>query len=86
MVVGFRCLLILEVAVVGAYQLDAILLCELYQDLVCFLLQGECLAVGDDVRVLDLMTLELQIIVIAKQVVIPLAGLSCPVDVAFQYL
>ena len=71
MVVRFGILLVHKVAVVGANQLHAVLLCQLYQHLVGLLLQWECLAVGAYRWVGNLMALQLQIVVVAPQVLMP---------------
>ena len=73
-------------AVVGADEFYAIFLGETDKRLISFLLQRERLPVGNEIRVLHLMTLELKIIIIAKQVMIPLTCLTRTVDVAFQDL
>ncbi len=86
MVVRLGSLLVLEVAVVGTNQLDAIFLGKLDEYLVRLLLQGESLAVGEDGRVRDLMALQLQVIVIAEDTVIPLASLPRPLDVPVENL
>ena len=85
-VVGFGGLLVLKVDVVGADHLDAILLGKLQQHLVGLLLQGVGLAVGQYGGILHLMALQLQIVVVAKHPVIPLAGLTGSFDVALDDL
>lgn len=85
-VVSLGGVLVLEVAVVGADELYAIFARELYEDLVGFLLQGKSLAVGDNVGIFDLMALQLEIVVVAKDAVIPLYGFTGTVDVTFQNL
>ena len=75
-VVGLGRLLVLEVHVVGADDLDAILLGQLQQHTVGLLLQGKGLTVGQDCGVLHLVTLQLQVVVVAKHAMIPLAGLA----------
>ena len=84
---GLSRLLVLEVAVVGADELDAIFPSHLDEHLVGLLLQLESLAVGQErKRFLHLMALKLQIVVVAKEIMIPLASLTSSLDVAMQYL
>ena len=83
---GFGGLLVLKVDVVGADHLDAILLGKLQQHLVGLLLQGVGLAVGQYGGILHLMALQLQIVVVAKHTVIPLAGLTGSFDIALDDL
>ena len=86
-VVGLSRLLVLEVAVVGTYELDAVFPSHLYEHLVGLLLQLESLAVGQErKRFLHLVALKLQIVVVAKEIMIPLASLAGSLDVAMQYL
>ena len=59
MVVGLGILLVDEVHVVGADELDAILVGQLNEHLVGLLLQGEGVAVGADVGVFHLVALQL---------------------------
>ena len=59
---------------------------QLYQHLVGLLLQGERLTVSPLRRVLHLVTLQLQVVVVAKQIVIPLHGLTGTGHIAFQDL
>ena len=86
MVVGFGILLIHEVGIVGTHQFDAILMGQLNQHLVGFFLHGECLAVGTDGGVFHLVTLQLQIVVVAKHPLVPLNGLAGSGNVAIQNL
>ena len=86
MVVGFGRLLILKVAVVGADHLDAVLGGQFEDHLVGLLLHGECLAVGHDVGVFDLVALYLEVVVVAEHAPVPLDSLSRAVDVPAQYL
>ena len=86
MVVGFGVFLVYEVRVVGAHQLDAVFLGQLHQHLVGFLLQGESLPVGPYRRVFHFMSLKLQIVVVAEQILVPLHGLPCSLHVAFENL
>ena len=81
-VVCLGVLLIYEVGVVGADELDAILVGELDEHLVGFLLQGECLSIGADGRVGHLMALQLQVVVVAEHTVVPFDGLSRTGDIA----
>ena len=86
MVVGLGVLLVHEVYIVGADELDAILMGQFYQHLVSLLLQGERLTVSPLRRVLHLMALQLKIVVVAKQIVIPLHGLTGTGHIALQNL
>ena len=83
---GLGILLVNEVTVVGTYQLYAILRGQFHQGLVRLLLQGERFAVGADAWVLHLMALQLEVIVVAEDALIPLHGLLGPLHVAFQHL
>ena len=86
MVVGLGGILVLKVNVVGADHLNAVFLGKLQQHLVGLLLQGVGLAVGQYGGILHLMALQLQIVVVAKHAVIPLAGLAGSFDIAFDDL
>ena len=87
MVVGLGCFLILEVAVVGAYQLDVKLPCHLDKFLVSTLLQLVSLAVGKQTWIIGhFMALELEIVIIAKEIVVPLASLAGSFQVIMQNL
>ena len=79
-------LLVHEMGIIGANQLDAILMSQFYHDLVGFLLQGESLTIGPDAGVFHLMALQFQVIVVAKHTMIPLNGFTCSGNIAFQYL
>ena len=83
-VVGLGILLVDEVHVVRADELDAILPGQVHEHAVGLLLQGEGLAVGTDRGVLHLVSLQLEIIVVAKDAPIPLHGLAGTVDVAVE--
>ena len=85
-VVGLGSVFVLEVAVVGAHELDAFFLGNLHQHGIGALLQGEGIAVGTDIRVFDLMTLQLEIVVVAEDPVIPSGGFLGALDVALEYL
>ena len=85
-VMRFGIILVHEVAVVGADELDAVFAGQFYEPFVGFLLQGECLAVGSLARVFDLMPLQLQVVVVAEEVLEPLHTLLRPLDVASQNL
>ena len=76
MVVSLGIFLIDEMGVIGADQLDAIFMGQLDEYLVSTLLQGERLAVGTLGRVLYFVTLQLQIVVVAKHAVIPFNGFT----------
>ena len=71
MVVRFGILLVHKVAVVGAHQFHTVFAGQLYQHLVGLLLQWECLAIGTYRRVGHLVALQLQIVVVAPQVLMP---------------
>ena len=79
------CLLVLEMAIVCANELYAIFLRELRQHLIDLLLQRVGLAIGMQRRIRDLVTLQLQVKIIAKQVVVPLHRLSRALYVAREY-
>ena len=79
-------LLVHKVAIVGAHQFHAVFLGQLYQHLVGLLLQWKCLAVGAYRRVGHLVALQLQIVVVAPQILVPLYGLACSLYVALKYL
>ena len=85
-VVGLGRLAVFEVTVVGADELDAQFFSQPYEFAVGALLQGEGLAVGHDRGVLHLVALELQIVVVAEEVVIPLCGLSRALQVSVEDL
>ena len=86
MVVGLGGILVLKVNVVGADHLNAVFLGKLQQHLVGLLLQGEGLAVGQNGGILHLVALQLEIVVVAKHPVIPLAGLTRSLYVAMDNL
>ena len=86
MIVGLSIFLVDEVCVVGADKFDAILTSQLDEHTVCLLLQGECLAIGSHVGVFHLMALQLQIIVITENTLVPLDGLTGTGDVTLQNL
>ena len=85
MIVSFCCILVYEVAVVGADEFDAILLRELYKLSVHLLLHGERLAVCSLVGVCHLMALKFQIEVLAPQVFMPFHSLPRSFYIACQY-
>ena len=84
-VMGLGGVLVLKVAVVGAHHLDAVFLGKLHERLVGFLLQREHLAVGADGGVFHLVPLQLQIVVVAKHPVIPLASLPGALQVTVEH-
>ena len=86
MVVRLGILLIHEVGIVGTHQFDAIFLSQFDEHLVRLLLQGEGITVGTDRRILHLMALQLQVVVVAPEPLVPLDGLTRPSDVALQDL
>ena len=83
---GLGILLVDEVDVVRAYELDAILMSQFYQHLVGSLLQREGLTVGALGGVLHLVALQLQVVVVAKHVVVPLDSLAGARHVAVEDL
>ena len=83
-VVGFCILLINEVYVVGTHYLHAVLLGQLQDDLVSLLLQGECLAVGQLRGIFHFMALDLEVVVLAKDVLVPQDGFLSPLDIAIE--
>ena len=85
-VVGLGSVFVLEVAVVGAHELDAFFLGNLHQHGIGALLQGEGITVGTDIRVFDLMTLQLEIVVVAEDPVVPAGGFLGALDIAFKDL
>ena len=86
MVVSLGIFLIHKVGIVGTDEFDTVLLRQFYQHLVGLLLHGECLTVGTDIRVCHLMTLQLQIVVVAPEVLMPLNGFAGTGNVALQDL
>ena len=86
MVMCLCILLIHKVSIIRTDKFDTILTCQFYQHLIGFLLQRERLTIGTDVGVRHLMTLELEIIVIAKKTMIPLYRLTGSSDITLQNL
>ena len=86
MVVSLRVLLINEVGVVGTYQLNAILLCKFYEHTVCLLLKREGLSVSHNTWICYLMALQLKVIVIAPDAVIPFDSLTSALNVTLDNL
>ena len=78
-------LLVHEMGIVRTDELDAILTGQLNKYLVGLLLQGEGLTVGAYRGIFHLMALQFQIVVVAKDVVIPFYGLAGTCHVAIQY-
>ena len=74
-VVRLSILLIHEVNVIGADYLDIVLLGQFQHLDIGLLLQGEGFPVGMDIGVGHLMTLQFEVIVVAKEILIPLDGL-----------
>ena len=85
MVVRFGVVLIHKMRVVSTNQLHSILLGKLHQHLVRLLLQRERFSVCPDVGVLDLVSLQLKIVIVAEDSLIPLQRLTRSGNVAFQY-
>ena len=79
-------LLVDEVYVIGADEFDAILMSQFDEHLVGLLLQGERLTVSALRRILHLVALQLQVVVIAEDALVPLYGTACTFDVAVQDL
>ena len=86
MIMGLGILLIHKVGIVRAHQFHTVFFRQLDEHLIRLLLQGECLTVRTDGGIGHLMTLQLQIVVVAPEPLVPLDGLTCPGDVAFQNL
>ena len=85
-VVSLGVLLVDEVRIVGADELDAVFVSQLYEHLVGLLLQGERLAVGTQGRVFHLVALQLQVVVVSEDTVIPFDGLAGSGNVAVENL
>src|SRR5574344_162147 len=83
---GFRIFLVNEVSIIAAYHFHIIFLSQFQQYFIGFLLQRECFTVGTDMRIFDLMSLDFQIIVIAKYAFVPLYSFMGTVNITFQYL
>ena len=86
MVVCLCRLFIYEVSVVSTYKFYAVLIGQLYDDFVCLLLQGEGLTVGTNIRVFHLVALQLQVVVITEESVIPFYCLPCSSNVSVENL
>ena len=86
MVVGLGILLVHEVNIIRTNQLDAILTGQLNEHLVGLLLQWEGLAISTLRGVFHFVALKLQIIVVAKEVMLPLKCLTSTSHVASQNL
>ena len=86
MVVSLRILLVHKVGIVGADQLDAILMSQFDEHLVRFLLLREGLTVSADSRVFDLVALQFQVVVVTKYTMIPLHSLTSTLNVAIKNL
>ena len=82
MVVSLSIFLVNKVAVVGTYKLYAVLMRKTDKFLIGSLLQREGFAVGTLMRVFHLMSLKLQIIIVAKYTLIPLQSLACSSHIA----
>ena len=81
-VMGLAMLLLDEMHVVGSYEFDVILACKLYQILVHLLLSG--IGVVGGIGLVGLVTLHLEVEVVAKEVLEPAHGLFCLFDVALH--
>ena len=86
MVVGLSILLVDKVGIIGTDEFDAILPGQFDEHLVGLLLQGEGLTVGTDSRISDLMTLQLEVVVIAPEALVPLDSLTGSRDITLQDL
>ena len=86
MVMCLCILLIYKMRVVRAYQFYSIFLSKLHQHAICLLLQREGLAISQYARVCNLMALQLKIIVISPDVVIPFHSLTSTLNIAFENL
>ena len=83
-VMGLGIVFIYEVNIIGAHHFHAVFLGQFQDDLVGFLLQRVCLTVGYLRRILYLMTLNLKVVVFAKDVLVPHDGFFCSLDVAVE--
>ena len=79
-------LFIYEVYVVGADHFDTMLLSQLHDDRIGLLLQGECLAVCTLIRIGDFVALNLEVIIVAENTLVPFDRLFRFGDVACQNL
>ena len=86
MVVGLGILLVHKMGIVGTHQFDAIFLGQFDKHLIGFLLQREGLAIGSYHGVGHLVTLQLQIVVIAPETLVPLDSLTGTCNITFQNL
>ena len=86
MVVGFGIFLVHEMHVVGTHQFDVQFTGYFNQFFVGPLLQGEGFAVGPHRGVFHLVALQLQVIVITKQLFIPSSSLPCSLQVSGKHL
>ena len=86
MVVCFSVLLIHEMGIIGTDEFYAVFLSQFDKHLIGLLLQREGLAISPLHRVGYLMTLQLQIVVIAPEPLVPLDGLAGPGDISLQNL
>ena len=86
MVVSLRIFLVNEMSIVRTDQFDAILLRQLYQHLIGLLLQREGLTISTDGRVFYLVALQLQIIVISEDALMPFDRLTGPSNITFKNL
>ena len=86
MVVCLGVLLVHKVGIVRAYHLDTQFFRHFQHHLIGTLLQRVRLSVGPYMRVFHLVALQLQVVVVAKNAVIPLRSLACAFDVVPQNL
>ena len=86
MVVCLGVFLVHKVGIVRAYHLDTHLFRHFQHHLIGTLLQRVRLSVGPYMRVFHLVALQLQVVVVAKNAVIPLRSLACAFDVVPQNL
>ena len=85
-IVGLSIFLVDEMSVVGTDEFDAILASQLDEHPIGLLLQGECLAIGPHIGVFHLVALQLQIVVVAEDALMPFDGLAGTGDITLQNL
>ena len=83
---SFGVLLVNKVGVVCTHHVDAHLFCHLQHHLIGALLQRVRLAICTYIRVFYLVALQLQVIIVAKNTMIPLRCFTCALDVVPQNL
>ncbi len=77
-VIVFFCIFLIgEKHIIGSNQLDAIFLCQSNKDIINLVLLYNSVTVGSNGWIFNFVALQLQIIIIAKQVMVPLNGFLC---------